>query len=116
MNHFAFEDHEVAPSIEFDAWATDLLQGREWHSSQKVTTLPGGGSHMHFRLSALEEVERWILSWGDTCQRDWAGGAEGAGGEDSASGGRTLRGRWHVKSEVRSSKSGGNPNGRKRDA
>ena len=55
-------DYEVV--IEFDAWATDMLQGRAWHSSQKVTTLPGGGSHMHFRLSALEEVERWILSWG----------------------------------------------------
>ena len=41
-----------------------MLQGRAWHSSQKVTPLPGGGSHMRFRLSALEEVERWILSWG----------------------------------------------------
>jgi predicted DNA-binding transcriptional regulator YafY len=55
-------DYEVV--IEFDAWATDMLQGRAWHSSQKVTPLPGGGSHMQFRLSALEEVERWILSWG----------------------------------------------------
>ena len=55
-------DYEVV--IEFDAWATDLLQGRQWHSSQKVTPVPGGGSHMQLRLSALEEVERWILSWG----------------------------------------------------
>lgn len=55
-------DYEVV--IEFDAWATDMLQGRAWHSSQKVTPLPGGGSHMQFRLSAMEEVERWILSWG----------------------------------------------------
>lgn len=26
--------------------------------------LPGGGSQMKLRLSGLEEVERWILSWG----------------------------------------------------
>jgi proteasome accessory factor B len=55
-------DFEVV--IEFDAWATDLLRGRLWHSSQQVTELPGGESRMRMRLSGLEEVERWILSWG----------------------------------------------------
>lgn len=55
-------DYEVV--VEFDGWATDLLQGRRWHSSQKVVPLPSGGSHMHLRLSGLEEVERWVLSWG----------------------------------------------------
>jgi proteasome accessory factor B len=55
-------DYEVV--IEFDAWATDLLRGRLWHSSQHVTELPGGESRMRMRLSGLEEVERWILSWG----------------------------------------------------
>jgi proteasome accessory factor B len=57
------EAHEV--EIEFDAWATDLLQGRTWHTSQEVTPLPEGGSRMRFHLSSLDEVERWILSWGD---------------------------------------------------
>ncbi len=55
-------DYEVV--IEFDAWATDLLRGRQWHPTQTVTELPGGGSHMRLRLSGLEEIERWILSWG----------------------------------------------------
>ena len=55
-------DYEVV--IEFDAWATDQLRGRLWHSSQQVTELPGGESHMRMRLSGLEEVERWVLSWG----------------------------------------------------
>ena len=55
-------DFEVV--IEFDAWATDLLRGRLWHSSQQVTELPGGESRMRMRLSGLEEVERWVLSWG----------------------------------------------------
>ena len=26
--------------------------------------MPGGGSHMTMHLSGLEEVERWVLSWG----------------------------------------------------
>jgi predicted DNA-binding transcriptional regulator YafY len=55
-------DYEVV--IEFDAWATDQLRGRQWHPSQCVTELPSGGSQMRMRLSCLEEIERWILSWG----------------------------------------------------
>lgn len=55
-------DFEVV--IEFDSWATDQLRGRLWHSSQQVTELPGGESRMRLRLSGLEEVERWVLSWG----------------------------------------------------
>jgi len=50
--------------IEFDAWATDQLRGRQWHPTQQVQELPGGGSHLRLRLSGLEEIERWILSWG----------------------------------------------------
>ncbi|MDB6057681.1 MAG: hypothetical protein JWO95_1525 [Verrucomicrobiales bacterium] len=55
-------DYEVV--IEFDAFATDQLRGRKWHPTQVVTELPGGGSQMRMRLSGLEEIERWILSWG----------------------------------------------------
>jgi hypothetical protein len=49
-------DHEVV--IEFEPWAADVVRGRQWHSSQQVTDLPGGGSRMTMRLSCLEEVER----------------------------------------------------------
>lgn len=55
-------DYEVV--IDFDAWATDQLRGRCWHASQQVTELPGGESRLRLRLSGLEEVERWVLSWG----------------------------------------------------
>jgi predicted DNA-binding transcriptional regulator YafY len=41
-----------------------MLLGRMWHHSQKITPLPGGGCRLTMRLSALEEVERWVLSWG----------------------------------------------------
>ena len=56
------DDYEIV--IEFDAWATDQVRGRLWHPSQQVIELPGGGSHMLMHLSGLEEIERWVLSWG----------------------------------------------------
>lgn len=55
-------DYEVV--IELDAWLTDILRGRRWHPSQVWTELPGGGSHLQMRLSCLEEIEQWVLSWG----------------------------------------------------
>jgi predicted DNA-binding transcriptional regulator YafY len=50
--------------IELDAWATEHARSRTWHGSQQTVLLPCGASRMRFRLSALEEVERWVLSWG----------------------------------------------------
>jgi proteasome accessory factor B len=57
-------DGDYAIVLHFDAWATEIMAGKQWHESQKITPLPGGGSRMQLRLSALEEIERWILSWG----------------------------------------------------
>jgi predicted DNA-binding transcriptional regulator YafY len=50
--------------IEFDAWATDLVRGRQWHASQTLEELPEGGSRLKMRLNSVEEIERWILNWG----------------------------------------------------
>src|SRR5262249_51308111 len=56
------EDYEVV--IEFDLYGTDLVRGRKWHTSQEFAELPGGGSQLRMRLSALEEIERSVLNWG----------------------------------------------------
>jgi predicted DNA-binding transcriptional regulator YafY len=56
------DDYEVV--VDFDVWATDLVRGRRWHSSQEVTELADGCSQMRLRLNSLEEIERWILNWG----------------------------------------------------
>jgi len=56
------DDYEVV--IEFDAWATDLIRGRKWHPSQEFTELPKGYSRLRLRLNNIEEIERWVLSWG----------------------------------------------------
>ena len=55
-------DYEVV--VDFDDWATDLLRGRKWHSSQELTELPNGASRLRFRLNSLKEIEGWLLSWG----------------------------------------------------
>ena len=56
------DDYEVV--IEFDAWATDLIRGRRWHASQQFLELPDGRSRFSMRLNNIEEMERWVLSWG----------------------------------------------------
>ena len=40
------------------------MSERQWHGSQKIKALASGGVEMRLELGSLEEVERWILSWG----------------------------------------------------
>ena len=56
------DDYEIV--IEFDAWAADLIRGRQWHATQVITELPGGGIRFQMRLDSLEDAERWVLNWG----------------------------------------------------
>ena len=56
------DDYEVV--VDFDAWATDLIRGRKWHASQEFNDLPNGCSRLRVRLNNIEEMERWVLSWG----------------------------------------------------
>jgi predicted DNA-binding transcriptional regulator YafY len=39
-----------------------------WHESQKVSKLPDGGLEMTFRVAGLDEIKRWILSFGPEAQ------------------------------------------------
>jgi proteasome accessory factor B len=56
------EDHDIL--IQFDPWAADEIRDRRWHSSQQITNLPDGSCQLRLRLSSLEEIEGWILSFG----------------------------------------------------
>jgi predicted DNA-binding transcriptional regulator YafY len=51
--------------IRFDAWAARLVAESEWHESQEVKKLVNGEVEITLQLTDFEEVERWILSWGD---------------------------------------------------
>jgi len=53
--------------LQFDAFAARLVSERRWHASQKIKLLGKEGSEgleMTLELSDLEEITRWILSWG----------------------------------------------------
>jgi len=41
-----------------------MIRGRLWRQSQQITELENGGCRLTMRLSVLEEIERWVLSWG----------------------------------------------------
>jgi proteasome accessory factor B len=51
--------------IRFDAFAARLVGERTWHASQKMKPLGNGELEMTLELGSLEEIERWILSWGN---------------------------------------------------
>jgi hypothetical protein len=50
--------------IEFDAWGADDVRPQHWHWSEELTELPKGRLRVKFTLSGLEEVEKWVLSFG----------------------------------------------------
>lgn len=54
--------------ILFDRFASRLIRERHWHSSQRITEIKGGRLKLSLELGSFEEVERWILSWGDHAQ------------------------------------------------
>lgn len=51
--------------VRFDAWAARLLRERHWNPGHQFSDLPGGGVALEMKVPALEEIEPWLLSWGD---------------------------------------------------
>ena len=51
--------------IRFDEFAARLVCERQWHPSQKIKRLAGGEVELSMTLGSLEEIERWVLSWGE---------------------------------------------------
>jgi proteasome accessory factor B len=51
--------------VRFDAFASQLVRERFWHSSQTMAERRDGTVELTLRLGSLEEVERWILGWGE---------------------------------------------------
>lgn len=50
--------------IRFDAFAAGYIREKRWHTSQSLRELKGGAVELRMKLSSLEEVRRWVLSWG----------------------------------------------------
>ncbi len=39
-----------------------------WHESQKINKLPDGSLEITFQVAGLDEIKRWILSFGLECR------------------------------------------------
>lgn len=52
--------------IRFEGYAARVVSERQWHSTQAIRKLKPDGSVIEFQadLSGLEEITRWVLSWG----------------------------------------------------
>ena len=50
--------------LEFDPFAARLVAERTWHESQRIRSRRDGSLVLELELAGLEEIERWILSWG----------------------------------------------------
>jgi proteasome accessory factor B len=55
-------DYDVV--LRFNARAADYVREKKWHESQQLRPRRDGGVELGLRLSSLEEVTRWVLSWG----------------------------------------------------
>lgn len=60
---FAKKRHDVR--VRFDPFAAQLVRERIWHPSQQMKQLPNGEIELRLKLNTLQEIERWILSWGE---------------------------------------------------
>lgn len=60
------ESVRFAIRLHFSGFAARLVQERLWHPSQKILEPPAGeeGIILALELENLEEIARWILSWG----------------------------------------------------
>jgi hypothetical protein len=47
-------------------WIRQFAQERRWHPTQELRILNNAGTRVEvcFHVSRLEEVVRWVLSWG----------------------------------------------------
>ena len=54
--------------VRFQPFAAQLVRERMWHHSQQIKELRDGGLELQLQLGSLEEIERWILSWGDQAE------------------------------------------------
>ncbi len=56
--------HEV--HIRLEGYAARVVAERQWHPTQAIRKLKPDGSLIEFQadLAGLEEITRWVLSWG----------------------------------------------------
>lgn len=51
-------------AIEFDSTQVPYIREKQWHHSQKIEDLPGGGLRMTLTTGSTGEIMRWVMSFG----------------------------------------------------
>ncbi len=59
-------NHRVV--VRFTPAAAERVREREWHDTQELRDLPGGGLELQMQLGALGEARQWVLGWGDDAE------------------------------------------------
>jgi predicted DNA-binding transcriptional regulator YafY len=54
--------------VRFSEAVADYVREKRWHASQRLRELTEGRLELRLKLSSLEEVKRWVLSWGGQAQ------------------------------------------------
>lgn len=54
---------QIRIRISDPSWARYISE-KTWHESQEKIDLPSGGIELCFKVAGLEEIKRWVLSWG----------------------------------------------------
>lgn len=57
-------DQEFRVCLNFDRKQAPYAAERQWHAKQELVEVPDGGSELTFPATHLDEVMRWVLSWG----------------------------------------------------
>ena len=55
---------EYKVHIRFEAGVADYIREKRWHPSQESKELKDGAIELRLKLSSLNEVQRWIMTWG----------------------------------------------------
>lgn len=59
--HAGHGEHLVV--LAFNSAAADYIREKKWHPSQEIRELAAGAVELRLKLTSLEEVARWVLSW-----------------------------------------------------
>ena len=52
-------------AIWFDSYQARWIREREWHPTQRIDDHDDGSLTLHFKATGLDEVARWVLSYGE---------------------------------------------------
>lgn len=58
----------VDVAVRFDSFQARYIRERRWHPTQEIEELPGGGLILRFRAGGLNEVKRWVMSYGSRAE------------------------------------------------